>query len=234
MTLAEILKVLDDPRSVPDLQAYFGVDGGTPRTGSQFERLGGGGGRSETRDVITAEDLIAIELLSVRVPPQTALDLLQGRLGRDVSAQLAGIPVGIGLSAEGALALVTEGSHADRAWRLLRRADGIGWVIAGKLLARKRPMLVPVYDEIVACAFGTRKKFWRWLHDRLRQDDCALVQRLTELRTQAELPEEISDLRVLDLVFWMRHRSQHKTSDGRSCQAAMVASTEIGKAVVSR
>ncbi|SBT40680.1 DUF6308 family protein [Micromonospora auratinigra] len=223
LTLAEILAVLNDQRSVPELQAYFGLDGGTPRTGNQFERLGGSGDRPEVRNVITAEDLIAIELLSVRVPPQTALDLLQGRLGRDVSAQLAVIPTDVGLGDEGALAHVDEKSHADRAWRLLKRADGIGWVIAGKLLARKRPMLVPVYDEIVSCAFGTRKKFWRWLHGRLREDKGVLVERLTELQIKARVPEEVSQLRILDVVFWMRHRSQHK---GYRCRGLRPPNTD--------
>ncbi|MFG2083799.1 DUF6308 family protein [Micromonospora tulbaghiae] len=209
LSLVEVLAALDSPRSVPELQAYFGLGGATPRTGSQFERLGGGGDRPDSCNVITADDLIAIELLSVRVPPQTALDLLQGRLGRELSAHLAEIPTDVDLSGEGALAFVDDGSHADRAWRLVKKADGIGWVIAGKLLARKRPALVPVYDEIVSCAFGTRRGFWRWLHGRLREDSGMLVGRLAELQAQARLPQEVSRLRTLDVVFWMRHRSEH-------------------------
>ena len=29
---------------------------------------------------------------------------------------------------------------------------GIGFVTAGKLMARKRPRLIPVYDDVVKCA----------------------------------------------------------------------------------
>jgi len=32
--------------------------------------------------------------------------------------------------------------------------------MAGKLLARKRPSLIPVYDEIVRCAFGWPENIW--------------------------------------------------------------------------
>ncbi|MEU4779377.1 DUF6308 family protein [Micromonospora sp. NPDC023633] len=209
LTLAEILAILGDPQSVTDLKRYFAVAGETAFTGGQFERLGGGGDRPETCNLVTAEDLIAVELLSVRVPPRTALDLLQGALGEAVSAQLGEIPTTVALGHPGALSLIGEGQPADGAWRLLRNADGIGWVVAGKLLARKRPHLVPVYDEVVACAFRTSKDFWRWLHDRLGEQDAILADRLADLRRQAGLPYTISLLRVLDVVVWMRHRDEH-------------------------
>ncbi|SCG16634.1 hypothetical protein GA0070610_2906 [Micromonospora echinofusca] len=209
LTLAEILAVLSDPQSVTDLKRYFGHAGESAFTGGQFERLGGGGDRPETCNLVTAEDLIAVELLSVRVPPRTALDLLQGALGEAVSAELGEIPTTVALGHPGALPLVEKGQGAYRAWRLLRKADGIGWVVAGKLLARKRPHLVPVYDEVVACAFRTRKDFWRWLHGRLGERDGILAERLADLRRQAELPDTISLLRILDVVMWMRHRDEH-------------------------
>ncbi|MEU8047597.1 DUF6308 family protein [Micromonospora echinofusca] len=209
LTLAEILAVLAEPQSVTDLKRYFAVAGASAFTGGQFERLGGGGDRPETRNLITAEDLIAVELLSVRVPPRTALDLLQGALGEAVSAELGKIPTTVALGHPDAPDFIEEGRPADQVWQLLRDADGIGWVVAGKLLARKRPHLVPVYDEVVACAFRTRKGFWRWLHGRLGEQDAVLVERLADLRREAELPDTISLLRVLDVVMWMRHRDEH-------------------------
>ncbi|WP_433352554.1 DUF6308 family protein [Micromonospora saelicesensis] len=210
LTLGQILAVLDEPQSVADLRRYFGVAGQSPFTGGQFERLGSGGDRPETRNVITAEDLVAVELLSVRVPPRTALDLLQGALGKAVAAQLCEIPTDVPLGHPEASPYIERGGRADRAWRLLRDADGIGWVVAGKLLARKRPLLVPVYDEVVACAFRTRRNFWCWLHGRLSEQEAMLDSRLSELREQAGLPKEIITLlRVLDVAIWMRHRDEH-------------------------
>ncbi|MCP3785327.1 DUF6308 family protein [Micromonospora sp. A3M-1-15] len=214
LTLAEILAVLDDPRSVPDLQRYFLGVGDAAFTGGHFERLGGGGDRPENSDTVTAEDLIAVELLSVQVPPRRALDLLQGQLGREVATELEQIPVDVELGADDALPLIVTGGHADNAWRMLRAADGIGWVTAGKLLARKRPKLVPVYDEVVSCAFGTGTGFWDWLHGKLREEGGVLAQRLDALHAKVNLPAEVTRLRVLDVVFWMRHRDAHS---GKGC-----------------
>ncbi|MER7459340.1 DUF6308 family protein [Micromonospora sp. NPDC126480] len=210
MTGPDIRALLDNPLSVTHLQWYFNAAGPSTFTGGQFERLGGGGDRPEIRDVVTAEDLIAVELLSVRVPPSTALELLQGRLGEDVSAELAQIPMDVHLGSADAVPLMQEGGHADRAWRLLRKADGIGWVVAGKLLARKRPKLVPVYDEVVRCAFRTGKGFWCWLHERMQEDGYALRHRLVDLGARAGVPSDVTPLRILDVVVWMRHRGAHR------------------------
>ncbi|MEV0154245.1 DUF6308 family protein [Micromonospora sp. NPDC050686] len=47
------------------------------------------------------------------------------------------------------------------------RVGGIGRFTAGKLFARKRSRLVPVYDSVVVCTFGTGSSVWEWLHGRL-------------------------------------------------------------------
>ncbi|MGN9806455.1 DUF6308 family protein [Micromonospora sp. L32] len=207
-----LLRVLADPRSVADLRRYFGVDlpNGLPAfTGGRFEQLGGGGDHPAVRDRITSDDLIAVELLSVHVPARVALDLLEGALGREVATELRRIPTDVSLADTEAPQYITDGGPADRAWRLLKNNGGVGWVTAGKLLARKRPRLVPVYDEVVRCAYRTGRGFWTCLHERLREDGGVLVDRLTRLQAEAELPPEITTLRVLDVVFWMRHRDGH-------------------------
>ncbi|SCL26628.1 hypothetical protein GA0070615_0916 [Micromonospora aurantiaca] len=209
LTLAEILAVLDAPESVTDIRRYFHGTGDAAFTGGQFDVLGGGGSRPEVAHTITAEDIIAVELLSVTIGPWQRLDLLQGQLGHDVSAALASIPVRVELGEDAALEHIVGGGSADAAWRLLRAATGIDWVIAGKLLARKRPRLVPVYDRVVSCAYRTRSGFWRWLHCKLREDSGILMQRLDVLHKEAGLPPSVSRLRVLDVVFWMGHRNDH-------------------------
>ncbi|PTA46090.1 DUF6308 family protein [Micromonospora sp. RP3T] len=213
LTLAEILAVLAAPKSIGDLRSYFHGVADAAYTGGRFDTLGGGGSRPEVADTVTAEDLIAVELLRVTIRHRQRLDLLQGQLGREVSATLATIPTDVELGEDDALAYVVDGGAADTAWRRLRDTPNIDWVIAGKLLARKRPRLVPVYDRVVACAYGTRKGFWAWLHDMLREDGGALVRQLDALHREAELPAAVSRLRVLDVVFWMRHRHAHLSSD---------------------
>ncbi|MEU8377394.1 DUF6308 family protein [Micromonospora sp. NPDC048894] len=212
LTLAEMLAVLDDPRSVSDLHSYYLATGDAAFTGGQFDQLGGGGSRPETAGTITAEDLVAVELLGVRVPPRQALDLLQGQPGERIAADLARIPVDVALGTDEAYPLVVAGGAADAAWRALRDTNGIGWVIAGKVLARKRPKLVPVYDTVVSCAYRTGTGFWEWLHGMLREEEGVLGQRLRALHEKAVLPEAVSMLRVLDVVFWMRHRHEHSSN----------------------
>ncbi|GAB3077494.1 DUF6308 family protein [Micromonospora schwarzwaldensis] len=212
LTLAEILTVLAAPKSVGDLRSYFHGVADAAYTGGQFDVLGGGGSRPEVADTVTAEDLIGVELLSVTIRSGRRLDLLEGELGREVSAALANIPTDVALGEDDAFAYIVDGGAADIAWRLLRDTPGIGWVTAGKLLARKRPKLVPVYDHVVSCAYGTRSGFWAWLHGTLREDGGALTRRLDALHREAELPAAVSRLRVLDVVFWMRHRHAHLPS----------------------
>ncbi|MCZ9349124.1 DUF6308 family protein [Streptomyces mutabilis] len=201
--------LLGTERVVGDLQCYFGIGlppGTVPFTGSRFEHLAGGGDRPEIADRITAEDLVAVQTLSVTVPPPVALDILEGRLGTRLSGLLQTIPRDIDMVDADAV-VVADGSPADRAWRLLCEQHGVNWVIAGKVLARKRPRLLPVYDRVVRCAVGRPLSFWLALHAALREDDAALHRRLLELRQAAGLPETVSALRVCDVAVWMNHRA---------------------------
>ncbi|MGC4749670.1 DUF6308 family protein [Micromonospora sp. DT201] len=202
--------MLDDERSLDDLRRYFATG---PQsclfTGSQFEALGGDP-KGMFRDVVTAEDLIAVEMLSVRVPPMVALELLQGELGQQISDELREIPIAVDLSDEKAKRHIDDNGPADRAWHLLMGCHGVNKTIAGKLLARKRPRLIPVYDNVVACALRGRRGFWLWLYDQLRADGFSLTHRLRRLRAEAGIPTLVSDIRVLDIVLWMRHQPQHQ------------------------
>lgn len=111
--------------------------------------------------------------------------------------------------ADAAATVLSDGSPADQAWHLLRDQPDVGWVIAGKLLARKRPQLLPVYDKVVRCALGRpRPSFWLTLHAALRADNRALHRQLLALREAAGVAETVSVLRVCDVVVWMGHRAE--------------------------
>lgn len=86
-------------------------------------------------------------------------------------------------------------------------------MIAGKLLARKRPHLIPVYDQVIRCLLGRPEKVWLKQHDQLAADDGALRQELRSLRSPADVPGHVSLLRVLDVVLWMSHRTKHRARD---------------------
>jgi hypothetical protein len=216
ISLPDLLSLIDDARATEHLRSYFQPDrpaGAMPTySGSRFEFLAGGGDRPETADRITYDDLVAVTLLSVDVPGDVALKLLEGSLGPDISRHLEHIPTDVPISDPRAADLLGTASHASVAWDLLEEQHGMGWVIAGKLLARKRPRLVPVYDGVVQCAFGRPEGVWNWLVGLFTEDGGALEQHLLAAREKAGVSEQISPLRVLDVIVWMRHRPSHHRS----------------------
>ena len=213
LDVAELAKIITDDQACRDLQLYFGVGLGgrelPPYAGGRFELLDGGGDRADICNCFTASDIVALGLLSVELPARVALDLLEGALGEEAASLLEQIPTSVNLWDVGADGLIEKGSPADNLWRLLEKQDGAGWVTAGKLLARKRPSLIPVYDNVVRCAYGWPQNVWSALHLALRQEDGTFLATLNDLKERASLPCQVTPLRVLDVAIWMRHRPVH-------------------------
>ena len=106
---------------------------------------------------------------------------------------------------------------AGEAWEVIRTLDEDGhgtadrWVTASKLLARKRPRLVPLYDEkvrrVVALADGT--DWWLSLREALRRDlrgQRGAPPRPRRRCREASVPGYVSVLRSLDVIIWsLRH-----------------------------
>jgi hypothetical protein len=214
MDVEALLKALGDDRSVEDLCTYFNVRAGGPPlyTGAKFELLNDGGSRDEVRDKITPWDLLAVQCLGLTVPTSVALELIEGQLGEELGTLLREVPTNVALGEADADKHVRDGSPANQAWRILEAQDDVGWVIAGKLMARKRPHLIPVWDNVVRCAFGRPRNAWLWLDGLLRQHDSGLKEQLDELHHAAQLPELVSRIRVLDVVIWMRHHPVHRST----------------------
>jgi hypothetical protein len=166
---------------------------------------------------ITAADLVAISMLGVAVPANAAAWLLgEGRTL--VSDLLRQIPVdrpiwepGVDLSPGGAAWRLWDSVRAGQ-WPVDRKEkNGMGRTKTSKLLAVKRPHLLPVWDSVVAKALlgpdPTSIEWWGLWRARL------LGSAGQELRTKAlsltqEVPEarHLSLLRLLDVVIWMRER----------------------------
>lgn len=210
MSAGELRDVVSDERAIADLRAYFGLDGQQPFTGSHFERLSGGGDRADVATRITADDLIAVQMLSVQVPPLVAVDLLEGPLGGNLSELLQRVPVELEIGERDAAAVLADDAPATEAWDLLTAQDGVGWVTAGKLLARKRPRLLPVYDDVVRCVLGAPDHVWLWLNDLFSADGMALPRTLSEVGARAGISAQVSPLRVLGIILWMRHHRNHR------------------------
>lgn len=95
------------------------------------------------------------------------------------------------------------GSPADRLWTLLRTAVGIPQVATFKLLARKRPRLLPIRDSVVAGVLGDPDQWWE-LWWRTLQNHTEIVEQLRAVRDAAGA-DELSLLRVADIVIWARN-----------------------------
>ncbi len=86
----------------------------------------------------------------------------------------------------------------------LQGLAGIGETRATKLIARKRPRLVPIVDDVIKrTVFNNATRHWSPLHEALNKDEKALWNRLVHLREQADLSPYVSVLRVFDVLAWM-------------------------------
>ncbi|MFD5867652.1 DUF6308 family protein [Corynebacterium sp. NPDC060344] len=245
--LPDVLENLADDRGEADftrpaqvLAQYFQrrPDGRVLFSGARFDRLG----RSDDASTInrfTAEDLVAVSMLSVNVPANAAL-ALTGDSGNDIaddiSKELKKLPPTLSL-AEAQLrttvnGIEERGAHyltMRRLWRLVTRftversggeKTGVGETRASKLLARKRPHLFPVIDDVLKktlapgdCPDYVGDNFWVSMQDELTKDNGRLLLGLYRIRQRAgELLKPIQDdsdlsdisvLRVFDVIVWM-------------------------------
>jgi Family of unknown function (DUF6308) len=205
--------LLDENYAVKLLKEYLEKDGdGRFRySGAYFERLAGGGDRPEVAYQVTAEDLLAVSMLSVRVIRYYALDVLVYQ-AREISGLLAQIPVGVTLADAGADELIAKGGPAWKLWELLHdikpplERSRLGPVAAGKLLARKRPELIPVYDSHLKRVLSRHWNDQTWWGDLRCQmtKDAELVSELEVVRARAGADAaHLSLLRVFDIMCWM-------------------------------
>ena len=188
--------------ALKQLDVYYAPEFGDPGyfTGTAFDGWDSNGGRTEDADRFTADDLVAVTFLSVRVEATGAYWLLGPR-----AEQYNALLQAIGDDRDFADVDGQDITPDSAAWILeteLRKLPGVGRTIASKLMARKRPRLVPIYDKVLRKVMGLEEGHWQPLNAALRADDQALQRRLLELRAAANLPESISALRVLDVIAW--------------------------------
>jgi hypothetical protein len=212
MTLKIPAALWDRQYVVGLLRRYWAVlpNGAPAYTGARFERFTGGGDRPEVANHFTPSDFVAVATLSVDVPVRAVLHVLEPTDRNPYSRLLSQIPVGLELAAAEERH-VAKDSPAWNLWQSLRDVDGIGSVGAGKLLARKRPRLLPVYDSVIKKVFerpATDLSFWSDTRRALRADDHMLVAHLEDVRGLADLGEDIGVLRVLDTAAWLHGRDE--------------------------
>lgn len=192
-----------------------------PRTGKRFDDWAGGGDSPETVNTLTADDLIAVSFLSVDVPAEAAIGLLE-TYADQVSDLLAQLPADVDLAdlpaADFERLLNDADSPGSRLWHLVRARDtgrwGVGETRASKIIARKRPRLVPIYDSVIRKVTGIPHSGgqWRTWHTMLT-GGTGLPERLAAIRQESGITEEIAALRVMDVALWMYGKRQGITPD---------------------
>ncbi len=181
-----------------NLRRYFHGEPGDRFTGRWFETFAAMG----HPDGFEASDLLAVEALSVSVNGESAAELLISERRRDFNTLLAQIP-------NDDLWKVDRediGAHSPAAelFAALKTLDGVGWVKAGKLMAAKRPRLIPILDRHVRKLLKpARGAYWVTMQTQLSDD----AVRGEIDRVCATAPDGVSLLRRMDVAFWM-HATQ--------------------------
>jgi hypothetical protein len=142
----------------------------------------------------TPEDLVAASLLDVRFDPRAVRGLLiePSALNELLSA----------LGHDRPLWETEDLTTANELWRALREVP-VGRTRTSKLLARKRPRMLPILDSVISqhlCLEGARDR-WALLRDALR--DPALRDAIDSMAPPKG--SQPSTLRLLDVAVWMRH-----------------------------
>jgi len=168
-------------------------------TGAHFERL-----VSSDPYVIDADDLVAVTMLGVSVPASASIRIL-GAERTGISRLLRMIPPHMTISDPDSKQLLSKSGPVWDLWDVLKPLHGLGRTITSKLLAAKRPALVPIFDTHVSSALRLDKvNDWKLWGNFMRSP--ASREAIANLRgnISAETVVGLSDLRLLDIAIWMR------------------------------
>jgi len=204
-------------------------------TGSLFDPIG-----HEPADRITRSDLLAVRSLSMwRFGLPTFLRDLGSTLDADAAASasctVTGCATHVGcllhqLPVTSTIYTMTPAEHAlanRPLWNVLQAmfkssVKKAGTTSLSKTLARKRPALLPILDEVardrIRLAGGPGPAGnWAFIRDEISTS--ALVRPgLAAIRVTAAVPDHYQDLRLIDVVVWMRQNVHGRlTVDRGTC-----------------
>ncbi len=199
-TLTDRLRLLvTAPGTAALVQTFYEESG--PFAGSLYDSLG-----HNPANQLVSDDLLAVTLLDVGFRPRAVRALLEqgqpeGRLGRLLAAVPSDVTLWDATTGEldAASALWREIRIQTRKARVL---SGVGPTKRSKLLARKRPDLVPIVDSVIRAALAPHldRETWEPLREALGDPD--LRNHIESLRP-GRGAAQVSLLRLLDTVIWM-------------------------------
>lgn len=209
-TLNLIRQVIAAERASCDLHRYV-----TSFGGGQFDKIID----RHAADEFTAEDFKAVQKLNVSVL-HAARRWLLGDGRAEVRELLRSIPADLDIwdvQPEDYDARLGPDSPAWQLWQLLfekqkgARSAGRG-VTAGKLLHDKRPRLIPIFDQarISKALAISHPDIWEAMWCALR--DPEIRRRLQEIQASVADAQDLSVLRILDIVTWMSLEARGPTS----------------------
>lgn len=189
ITRDAVLHIVRDPVTAHLVQVYY--DPGSTFAGFTFDLVG-----ANPPDRFTTDDILAVSLLDTPLGPRAVRDLLQVR-GEDFRRLLAVLPgpdVALWEASDDQL------DSVEALWLSLRSINGIGPTRAGKVLARKRPALVPIADKVTVALFDAPSGYlWATLRAVLSDEEVrGAIEALC-----GDLPATVTTLRLLDTAVWM-------------------------------
>lgn len=194
-------RLLDEPLISELVSAYFNYD--QRFAGFTFDDVG-----ENQPDRITPSDLLAVSLLDVSIPAPAVRALLENSATWSEFLREDRIP------SDQPLWLMTDEQYgiADEMWQALIKLHGVGPTKAGKLMARKRPLLIPIYDEVISDFLSPwTDDLWKDLRSTLTDVD--LRNRVDALAHG--LPARPSTLRLVDVAIWMRNSASKNARAAR-------------------
>ena len=166
--------------------------------GFHFEQFA----NSTDPNVFQAGDFIAVKMLSVEVPPGAVIEMTTN--GEKYTNLLKLIDPELSISQ----ASGKEFEIARSLWHEVSKNSGMrgNGVITSKLLHAKRPNLLPIRDtHVLEALFSRGEDDWDPWHSYMKIHGDELSELTQKALLKSDYIEDISTLRAIDIVVWMRN-----------------------------
>ena len=201
--LAQLLEPSGHDEAVGLVRGYYRpISKGGRFEGRGFDVFEGGVLSDNDPNHLTPEDLIAVQLLHVPMSPGVITALLSTD-ARKIESVLGRIGLDVVFEDPRAVELFGDHGPVEEAYHELRSIKGVGETTATKILARKRPHLVPIIDRAVRKSLGRKRgHIWQPLQVWIQDSNHARPAELERIRSDARLSNCPSILRIFDVLAW--------------------------------